>query len=186
MAFTSSPASISACTVAESRIANRRSTSLRAPRARGLACVPRAAGKGAADDGSNPYVGRKEAQEAARKALMGALGNKRDVLSQFDNGGKGGGPIDWFFGGRGGGGGGDSSAARKISYWIFLVLLVLFAFKPVTAVIVNGVYYAFGWRTGREPPTEAELAAAAVPTSADADVLKRYGASDDDDDDDDE
>jgi len=57
-------------------------------------------------------------------------------------------------------------------------------FKPVTAIAVNGVYYAFGWRTGREAPTEEELARASAP--ADADVISKYAADDDDDEDDDD
>ena len=43
----------------------------------------------------DPIVGGKAAQDAARKALQGAMGGKRDVLSQFD-GGQRGGPLDWF------------------------------------------------------------------------------------------
>ena len=131
----------------------------------------------------NPYVDRKAAAEAARKALQGALGNKRDVLARFDRGGGGGGPIDWFFGG-GGGGDDGSRGARRIAGWMFLAFLVLVLFKPVTAILVNAVYYAFGWRTGREAPTEAELAAATGP--ADANVIAKYAADDDDDDDDDD
>ena len=184
MSFIITSTSTTAANAPVSALARRRAS--RASRARGLPpTVPRAsADGGASDDAPNPYVGRKDAEAAARKALMGAIGNKRDVLSKFDGGGKGGGPLDWFFGG--GGGGDENPMARKISFWIFLALLVLFTFKPITAVLVNAVYYAFGWRTGREAPTEAELEAALRAPSADADVLSRYGADDDDDDEDDE
>ena len=143
------------------------------------------AGDAAGDAPDGPIVGGKAAQDAARKALAGAFGGKRDVLSQFDGGGKGGGPLDWFFGGGGGDDGDESSQlARKISFWVFLVIAVLMLFKPVTAIAVNGVYYAFGWRTGREAPTEEELARASAP--ADADVISKYAADDDDDEDDDD
>ena len=112
------------------------------------------------------------------------MGGKRDVLSQFDGGGGGGGPLDWFFGGGGGDGDDGSPQARKIAGWIVAVAAFLMLFKPVTAVIVNAVYYAFGWRTGREPLTDAELAALAAP--ADASIISKYAADDDDDLDDDE
>ena len=186
MAFTLTSTSTASVNASLSRASRRHSSASRASRARGLPLVPRAssADGGAADDAPNPIIGRKDAEAAARNALMGAIGNKRDVLSKFDGGGKGGGPLDWFFGG--GGGGDENPLARKISFWIFLALLVLFTFKPVTAIMVNAVYYAFGWRTGREAPTEAELQAALRAPSADADVLSRYGADDDDDDDDDD
>ena len=138
----------------------------------------------ASGDGVPDPISAREKADAARKALQGALGNKRDVLSKFDGGGKGGGPLDWFFGGGGGDDDGENAQARKIANWVFLAFVVLLLFKPVTAVIVNAVYYAFGWRTGREAPTEAELAAMNAP--ADASVISKYAADDDDDDDDDD
>mmetsp|Transcript_5263 Transcript_5263/g.20498 ORF Transcript_5263/g.20498 Transcript_5263/m.20498 type:complete len:282 (+) Transcript_5263:2238-3083(+) len=67
--------------------------------ARGLSPVCRSSASG---DGVPDPISAREKAEAARKALQGALGNKRDVLSKFDGGGKGGGPLDWFFGGGGG------------------------------------------------------------------------------------
>ena len=149
--------------------------------ARGLSPVCRSSASG---DGVPDPISAREKADAARKALQGALGNKRDVLSKFDGGGKGGGPLDWFFGGGGGDDDGENAQARKIANWVFLAFVVLLLFKPVTAVIVNAVYYAFGWRTGREAPTEAELAAMNAP--ADASVISKYAADDDDDDDDDE
>ena len=139
------------------------------PRARGFALTPRAS---AGDGAQDPIIGGKAAQDAARKALQGAMGGKRDVLSQFDGGG-------------GGGDGDDGSPqARKIAGWIVAVAAFLTLFKPVTAVIVNAVYYAFGWRTGREPLTDAERAALAAP--ADASIISKYAADDDDDEDDDD
>ena len=164
----------------------RRQASLGVSRSRTSSIVPRASSAGDAGGADGPIVGGKAAQDAARKALAGALGGKRDVLSQFDGGGKGGGPLDWFFGGGGGGDDGDESSqlARKISFWVFLVIAVLMLFKPVTAIAVNGVYYAFGWRTGREAPTEEELARASAP--ADADVISKYAADDDEDEDEDD
>ena len=133
--------------------------------------------------GDTPFIDRKSAQEAARKALQGALGGKAEKKLRALDGGGPRGPIDWFFGGGGGGGGGDGDA-RKIAGWIFIVFAVLTLFKPVTAIAVNAMYYAFGWRTGREAPTEAELASANAP--ADASVIAKYAADDDDDDDDDD
>ena len=133
------------------------------PRARGFALAPRAS---AGDGAQDPIIGGKAAQDAARKALQGAMGGKRDVLSQFDGGGGGRGPLDWFFGGGGGDGDDGSPQARKIAGWIVAVAAFLTLFKPVTAVLVNAVYYAFGWRTGREPFADAGRAALAAPAAA--------------------
>ena len=78
------------------------------------------------------------------------MGGKRDVLSQFDGGGGGGGPAGLVLRRRRRDGDDGSPQARKIAGWIVAVAAFLMLFKPVTAVIVNAVYYAFGWRTGRE------------------------------------
>jgi hypothetical protein len=99
--------------------------------ARGLSPVCRSSASG---DGVPDPISARQKAEAARKALQGALGNKRDVLSKFDGGGKGGGPLDWFFGGGGGDDDGENAQARKIANWVFLAFVVLLLFKPVTAV----------------------------------------------------
>ena len=132
--------------------------------------------------------GKKE--DAARRALLDAMGSRSDPLAQFDDsggGGFGGGIKKWF----GGGGGGDNDNWRgKLrtmgAFGLFGLFIAVFAlFKPVTAILVNLIYYLLRIPTGREPGAE-RVAEPAVAVAADADIIARYGADDDEDDEDDE
>ena len=132
-------------------------------------------------------VARGKKEDAAKRALMGALGGSADILKENDGDG------GWFGGGGFGGfgrrgGGGDGSFGDRIrtmgAFGVFVALLAIFAlFKPVTAILVNLVYYLLKLPTGHEPgavPVAAPVAAVA----ADADIIARYGADDDEDEDD--
>ena len=132
--------------------------------------------------------GKKE--DAARRALLDAMGSRSDPLAQFDDsggGGFGGGIKKWF----GGGGGGDNDnwqgKLRTMgAFGLFGLIIAVFAlFKPVTAILVNLIYYLARIPTGREPGAE-KIAEPAVAVAADADIIARYGADDDEDDEDDE
>ena len=125
---------------------------------------------------------------------MGAIGNKKDKLKAFDNGGRGGGFFN-FGGGGGGGGSGDGSnkGTLQVLFLLFCVVFVFYGLKPVSAMFVNLIYYAFKIPTGRpgdeEPEDALSYAGGKAGQSADADVISKYGgddADDDDDDDDDE
>ena len=120
---------------------------------------------------------------------MGAIGGKKDKLKQFDAGGGGG---FFNFWGNGGGGGGDDDGGRGTMQVLFLVFCFLFVFyglKPLTAIIVNAIYYVFNIPTGRpgdEDPEDLRREREARQITADAAVIAKYGADDDDDDDDDD
>jgi hypothetical protein len=72
------------------------------------------------------------------------------------------------------------------AFGLFGLFIAVFAlFKPVTAILVNLVYYLLRIPTGREPGA-ALVAEPAVAVAADADIIARYGADDDEDDEDDD
>ena len=135
--------------------------------------------------------GKKE--DEAKRALMEAMGSRArdDTLAQFDDSGGGGfgGGIKKFFGG---GGGGDNDNWRgKLrslgAFGMFGLFLAAFAlFKPVTAILVNLVYFCLRLPTGREPGSELLVTEPVVKIAADADIIARYGADEDDEDEDDE
>ena len=159
----------------------------------GLLFCPRAeASEGEKDQPKR--LSKKEAEEAARAALMGAIGNKKDKLKAFDNGGRGGGFFNFGGGGGGGGGGsggdGSNKGTLQVLFLLFCVLFVFYGLKPVSAMFVNLIYYAFKIPTGRpgdeEPEDALSYASGKGGQSADADVISKYGGDDDDDDDDDE
>ena len=121
---------------------------------------------------------------------MGAIGNKKDKLKAFDNGGSGGGFFN-FSGGGGGGGGGDDGGSKgtlQVLFLLFCIVFVFYGLKPLSAIFVNLIYYAFKIPTGRPGDEEPEdaLSYAGAGQSADADVISKYGGDDDDDDDDDD
>ena len=120
---------------------------------------------------------------------MGAIGKKKDTLKAFDDGGGGGGGFFNF--GKGGGGGGDddgggSKGTLQVLFLLFCILFVFYGLKPMSAILVNLIYYAFKIPTGRPGDEEPEdmLSYASGGQSADADVISKYGGDDDDDDDD--
>ena len=125
--------------------------------------------------------GKKE--DAARRALQGALGGSGDLLAENDGGG---GLFGGFFG-PGGRGGGDWWGWRdRFRSWgnagtIFFFILLFVLFKPVTAILVNLVYFVMGWPLDTPP-----LVASGPGVAADADIIARYGADDDDEDEDEE
>jgi len=138
-------------------------------------------------------VAKGKKEDEARRALMEGLGSRfrEDSLAQFDDsggGGFGGGIKKWF----GGGGGGDNDnwkgKLRKIGgFGMFVLFLAVFAlFKPVTAILVNLVYFCLRLPTGREPGSELLVAEPVMKIAADADIIARYGADEDEDDEDDE
>ena len=121
---------------------------------------------------------------------MGAIGKKKDTLKAFDDGGGGGGFFNF---GKGGGGGGDddgggSKGTLQVLFLLFCILFVFYGLKPMSAILVNLIYYAFKIPTGRPGDEEPEdmLSYASGGQSADADVISKYGGDDDDDDDDDD
>ena len=97
------------------------------------------------DDAEKPKrISKKEAEEAARAALMGAIGKKKDTLKAFDDGGGGGGFFNF---GKGGGGGGDddgggSKGTLQVLFLLFCILFVFYGLKPMSAILVNLIYYA--------------------------------------------
>jgi len=125
---------------------------------------------------------------------MGAFGDKPDALAENDKGGFFGGGGLFGNGGRGGGGGGGKwfGGRWKPPDWmqsigplgtLIAFLVVYWLFKPITAILVNLVYYVMKWPTGREPGAMQEEA---KEIAADADIIARYGGADDDEDFDDD
>ena len=137
--------------------------------------------------------GKKE--DAAKRALQGAFGGASyDPLAENDGPGGfgGGGRFGGFWKKLSGGGGGDGwwPAFKRLGpLGMFgVVFAIYWLFKPVTAVLVNLVFYVFKIPTGREPEYQAMMAAKEAAKKklerADADIIARYGADDDDFDDD--
>ena len=163
----------------------------RRQRENGLLFCPKAEADKEGEKEQPKRLSKKEAEEAARAALMGAIGNKKDKLKAFDNGGRGGGFFN-FGGGGGGGSGGDGSnkGTLQVLFLLFCVVFVFYGLKPVSAMFVNLIYYAFKIPTGRpgdeEPEDALSYASGKAGQSADADVISKYGGDDDDDDDDDD
>ena len=134
--------------------------------------------------------GKKE--DAAKRALQGAFGGASyDPLTENDGPGGfgGGGRFGGFWKKLSGGGGGDGwlPAFKRLGpLGMFAVVFAIYwLFKPVTAVLVNLVFFVFKIPTGREPEYQAMMAAKAAAAKAaapaDADIIARYGADDDDD-----
>ena len=122
-------------------------------------------------------VVRGKKEDAAKRALMGALGGQNDVLAENDSGGGFGGFIGNFFGGGGGGGWwGDQFRRMGPAGSIIFLIVAWILFKPVTAILVNLVYFLLNWETDSPEPVPA---AAAAGVAADADIIARYGADDD-------
>ena len=164
----------------------------RRQRENGLLFCPKAEADKEGEKEQPKRLSKKEAEEAARAALMGAIGNKKDKLKAFDNGGRGGGFFNFGGGGGGGGGSGDGSnkGTLQVLFLLFCVVFVFYGLKPVSAMFVNLIYYAFKIPTGRpgdeEPEDALSYAGGKAGQSADADVISKYGGDDDDDDDDDD
>ena len=158
-------------------------------RRRGILCRAEKSGDANGDDEKPKRISKKEAEEAARAALMGAIGKKKDTLKAFDDGG-GGGFFNFGKGGGGGGGddGGGSKGTLQVLFLLFCIMFVFYGLKPMSAILVNLIYYAFKIPTGRPGDEEPEdmLSYASGGQSADADVISKYGGDDDDDDDDDD
>jgi hypothetical protein len=137
-------------------------------------------------------LSKKEAEEAAKKALIQAMGGKRDRLKKFDNGGGNGGFFNFSRTGGGGGDGGDDGGRGTLQV-LFLIACAVFTFyaiKPACALVVNLIYYVFkiptGWPGDEEPVDPREIIGQSTTGMADADIISKYGMDDDDDDDDDE
>ena len=72
------------------------------------------------------------------------------------------------------------------AFGLFGLFIAVFAlFKPVTAILVNLVYYLLR-ASRRLSHAGASSPASSVAVAADADIIARYGADDDEDDEDDD